>query len=333
VVVPVSRETSFGDTLEALGSARANESVRITANVTEFVREIRFEDGQTVRAGDVLVVLDKEEEEAALKAAQAQLDERNASFERARELVQQQAVSTATLQEREALLRQIEGTMEGIEALRRDRVIQAPFDGVLGLREVSLGTLVTPGDLITTLDDVSAIKVDFNAPSLFLPSLQPGLPLQARVDAYPDRVFTGTVTSIDSRIDPATRTVRVRALLPNEERLLRPGLLMKVTLIKNPRPALLIPEGTVVQRGTRSFVFTVADRDGIPTAVESEISIGARSPGWIEVTGGLIETDRVILHGLMQVRPGQALDIRGVSTGTEALTSFTGDTLRNNGEQ
>lgn len=322
VVAPVVSREGFGETLEALGTTRANESVEITSNITEFVRAIHFEDGDTVEKGDLLVELEKAEEEAAIKSAKAQLEERQAAFTRAQELVRQQALSTATLEEREALLRQIEGRIEGLEAQLRDRVIRAPFDGVLGLREISPGAMVTGGQRITTLDDLSQIKVDFEAPSIFLSALRPGLSIEGRVDAYPDETFTGEIRTLNSRVDPVTRTVGVRALLPNEELRLRPGLLMAIELTKNPRTTLLIPEGAVVQRAEKSFVYVVEEIDGETRAEEREVETGTRIPGKVEVTSGLEEGDRVVVHGLMQIRPGQLVNVLGVQEGNEPLASF-----------
>jgi membrane fusion protein (multidrug efflux system) len=322
VVAPVVEEPDFGDTLEALGTTRAYESVVVTANVTEFVREIRFEDGEEVEAGEILVILGKDEEEAALKSAKALLEERRAAYNRARELEQQQALSTATLQEREALLQQIEGEIEAIEARIQDRVVQAPFDGTLGLRQISPGTLVRPGDAITTIDDLSRIKVDFDAPSVFLSALRPGLVVEGRVDAFGERVFKGTVSTINTRVDPVTRTVTVRAVLPNEDRQLRPGLLMSIRLMKNPRTALLVPEGAVIQRGEQSFVFAI-DRSGSEPRVEQRrVKLATRVPGQVEVLSGLEAGDLVIVHGLMQARPGQVVRILGIQTGDEPLESF-----------
>lgn len=322
VVAPVVEMVGFSDTLEALGTTRANESVELTTNVTEFVREIRFDDGDFVKKDDILVILEKDEEEAELKSARALLDERQAAYTRARELREQQALSTATLEEREAALRQIEGEIEGIQARLRDRMIRAPFDGVLGLREISPGTLVRPGDLITTIDDLSRIKVDFDAPSIFLQALRPGLVIAGRVDAYGGEIFTGTVGTIASRVDPVTRTVAVRAILPNENQRLRPGLLMAIALEKNPRTSLLIPEGAIIQRARESFVFAVETANGQSTAVERKVELGTRVPGKVEVLAGLTANDQVIVHGLMQVRSGQTIRITGVQNGDEPLAAL-----------
>lgn len=324
VVAPVEAVADFGETLEALGTTLANEAVTLTANATELVESIHFEDGQTVQRGDVLVLLERKEEEAALKAARATLDERKRAFERAKELVEQQAVSTATVEERRALLQEAEGRVEEIEARIRDRIVRAPFDGILGLRQISPGTLLRPGDVITTIDDLSQIKVDFDAPSLYLASLHPGQQVQGQVAAFGDEIFTGSVATIRSRVDPITRTVTVRAILPNPELRLRPGLLMSMRLNKNARESRLIPEGAVIQRGERSFVFAVdeAAEGEPPSARNREVKLGTRIPGKVEVRDGLEAGERVIVHGLMQVRDGQTLKILGESTGDEPLVSF-----------
>lgn len=322
VVSPVVRDPAFGDRVEALGTTRANESVEITSIVSDFITALHFDDGDTVSGGDVLVELNREEEEAALASARALLDERQSAFARAEELVKRDALSSATLQERKAMLRQTEGRIQGLEAQLRDRTIRAPFDGVLGLRRVSPGALVSTGEVIATLDDLDRVKVDFDAPSLFLASLKPGLAIEGRVEAYPDRVFSGEIRTVGSRVDPVTRTVSVRAILPNPGRLLRPGLLMSIALTKNPRAALLIPEGAVVRRGDASFVFVVEEGDDEKVAARREIKPGTRIPGEVEVVSGLEEGEHVVVHGLMQVRPGRAVKVLGVQEGDEPLESF-----------
>jgi membrane fusion protein (multidrug efflux system) len=325
VVSPVVLEPNFGDKVEALGTTRANESVEITSSVSDFITVLHFEDGDEVSKGDPLVELNREEEEADLASAKALMDERKSAFTRAEELVKQDALSTATLQEREALLRQTEGQIKALEAQLRDRIINAPFSGVLGLRRVSPGALVAPGEIITTLDDLSRIKVDFDAPSLFLASLRPGLKIEGRSDAYPGKIFNGEISTIGSRVDPVTRTVSVRAVLPNENQLLRPGLLMSINLTKNPRASLLMPEGAVVQRGEKSFVFVIEEGDDGSVARQREIKLGARIPGKVEVLEGLDEGALVVVHGLMQVRSGQAVKVLGVRKGNEPLSSFYPD--------
>lgn len=323
VVEQVQTLEAFSDNLEALGTTRANEAVEITTNVTETIAALFFEDGQQVQAGDLLVKLQQNEEAAALKAAQSRLEERKAAYARAQELEKRQALSTATLEERQAQLRQIEGEVEVLRSQINDRIIRAPFDGLLGLREVSVGALVQPGDLITTIDDLSRIKVDFSAPAIFLSSLRPGLEIEGRTQAYPNQVFKGIVQTVSSRIDPSTRTVMVRAIIPNDTGLLRPGLLLSIRLAKEARQAYFIPEGAVLQRGTVSRVFRVADGESGPKAELVEVRLGSRVPGRVEVVEGLQAGDRVIVHGLMQVKDQGAINIIGELTDPDqALSDF-----------
>lgn len=321
IVAPVRTEP-LADRTEGLGTTRANETVTLTANVTETVREIRFDDGQQVSQGEILVILDKAEEEADLKSARALRDERRAAYERARTLRAQNAISASDLDEREALLHQAEGQIEAIQSRIADRVIRAPFDGVLGLRHISPGALVQPGDEITTMDDLSRIKVDFDVPSVFLRDLGPGLPVEGAVAAFGDEVFSGTVSSVDTRVDPATRTVTVRAVLPNPDARLKTGLLMNIELLRNARTALMAPEGALIQRGRKFFVLAATERDGKTIVEQKPIVTGTRVPGKVEVVSGLDAGDRVVVHGLMQARPGQEVVIRAVAGEDRSLADL-----------
>lgn len=312
MTAPVKQVDSFADVVEALGTTKSNESVAISANVTETVNQIFFDDGQLIKRGEVLLTLEKSEEEADLKAAKALLDERTASYKRALSLQKQQALSTATLEERLALLSQTEGAIEAIQSRINDRIIKAPFDGVLGFRNVSPGTLVRPGDLITTIDDLSRIKVDFDIPSVFLAAIRPGLKVEGRIEAFGKRKFEGEVSTVNTQVDPITRTMKVRAILPNPDLLIKPGLLMSITLMKSPRSALLIPEEAILQRQDRFYVYKVEQQDGKTLAREIQVLPGSRIPGQIEITEGLNADDQVIVHGLMQVRPDQEVSIRAV---------------------
>ena len=319
IVAPVRQVVEFADTIEALGTTRANESVELTTNVTETVSAINFDDGQQVKTGDILVVLEKSEEEAELKAARAVLDERRSAFERASGLEKKQAMFTAMLKEPEALLKQSEGIIEAIQARIADRIVKAPFDGVLGLRYISPGTLLKPGDLITTIDDLDPIKVDFQVPSVFLQDLHTGLPVKGTVQAFNNRVFEGTINVISTQVDPLTRTLTVRALLANPNDELRPGLLMNISLSHNLRTALLIPEEAIIQRDTRKFVLVIKHSDDQSIAEERQVFSGRRIPGEIEITEGLDPDDQVVVHGLMRVRSGDPVVIKAIQHADEPL--------------
>jgi membrane fusion protein (multidrug efflux system) len=176
--------------------------------------------------------------------------------------------------------------------------------------------------VITTLDDDAVMKLDFAVPSLYLPSLAPGVRIEARSEALGDAVFDGEIASIDSRVDPVTRTIQVRALLENDERALRPGLLMRVELLRNPRDALMIPESALLQRGDAHSVMLIGDRDGTLGAEQRTVSVGLRRPGEVEVTDGLAPGDRVVTHGADKVRPDQPLEIMALDDGTRPLSEL-----------
>lgn len=305
---------NFGDTVEALGTTRSNEMVIITANTAEKVTKIYFEEGQDVKKGDLLITLAKGEENAALKAAQAELSETRSSYNRAKDMQSAKAISKAALQERLSALNQSRAAIAGVTARLDKLAITAPFDGVVGLREVSVGTLVQPSDMITTLDDISLIKVDFDVPSLFLPTLKKGLKVVGKVEAFGDREFFGEVQTVNTQVDPLTRTVKVRAIIPNEDRALKPGLLMTINLIKNERQALVIPEEALIKKGKKNFVFTVEQKEGQSIARENEVGVGARRSGEIEILSGLSQGNQVVNHGTLKLKDGAQISVKAVET-------------------
>jgi len=316
VIVAEVRRDGFVDRVEALGTLKANESVSVTANVTETVSAIHFDDGQRVEAGQVLVEMTSAEEHALLEEARVRAAEAQRQYERIKSLVAQRSASESLLDERKRDLDTSRALLVAIESRLADRLIRAPFAGVLGLRNISPGTLVEPGDLITTLDDDSVMKLDFAVPSLFLTDLAPGLGIEAKARAYGARTFTGEIRSIDSRVDPVTRAIQVRALLPNPDRTLKPGVLMQVELLRNPRNTLVIPEAALLQQGQDHFVMLVGEGD---KAERRQIRIGARRPGEVEVIEGVAAGDRVISHGNDKVRPGQQVRIQAIDDGTRSL--------------
>ncbi|NCC27756.1 MAG: efflux RND transporter periplasmic adaptor subunit [Gammaproteobacteria bacterium] len=309
VLVEEVRSVPWTERVEALGTLKANESVNITANVTETISAIHFDDGQRVKEGDILVELTSVEQHALLDEAQVRVGEADRQYARVKALVAQGAASESLLDERKRDLDTARAVLTAIESRLSDRLIKAPFDGVLGLRNVSRGTLVEPGDTITTLDDDSFMKLDFTVPSVFMTALQPGLRIEARAHAYGDRVFEGVVRGVDSRVDPVTRSIQVRALIPNPERTLKPGLLMQVELLIDPRDALVVPEAAILHQGQNHFVQIVVEGEKGLTSERRQVRIGTRKPGLVEVREGLAEGDRVIVHGHLKARPGQPIEI------------------------
>ncbi|HEU4593449.1 MAG TPA: efflux RND transporter periplasmic adaptor subunit [Steroidobacteraceae bacterium] len=299
------RSERISQKLEALGNARANESVDVTSKSSNIVTAVRFRDGEKVNRGQVLVQLDDAQARADVAAADAALTESQAQFNRSRELLNTQALSKSQFDQLEATLKANRARLAAANARLEDTVIRAPFSGHVGLRRVSVGSLINPGTVITTLDDTSVIKLDFAVPENFLASLRRGLAVRATAPAFPGRNFTGTVSSIDSRVDVSTRAVIVRALLSNEDGALKPGMFLNVSLANDDREALVIPEEALTPEAERQYVFVV---DG-NKAQRREVQIGMRRPGFVEVVSGVNAGEKVVIEGTQKVRDGGAVRV------------------------
>jgi membrane fusion protein (multidrug efflux system) len=292
------------DRLEAIGTARASESIAITSKLSERVERVRFESGQRVEAGQVLVDLDVGGDVADLDAARTAAREAQRQYQRQRQLADQKLIPTSQLDAQRATRDAAQAAVQQAVARVSDRVIVAPFAGVLGLREVSPGQLLGPGTTITTLDAIDTMQVDFSVPEVHLAKLKEGLAVEARSDAWRGEVFRGQILSVDSRVDIATRSITVRAAVENTEGKLLPGMLLTLSVLQSEREALVVPEISVQQNGTLSFVYRV-DAEGV--AQMAPVTLGAREPGRVEVVGGLDAGDRVVVDGTVKLRPGQKI--------------------------
>ena len=306
VMVAHPKLKEFALEVEALGTVRAKESVDITAKVADRVAAIHFEEGKQVRKGEVLVELDNEEARADLAAAEAAERESRSQFKRSQELFQTRALSEAQLDQLEATMLANQARVAAARSRLNDRIITAPFTGRVGLRNVSLGSLVSPGGVITTLDDLSVVKLDFAVPEVFLSSLKPGLTVEARSSAYPNTMFKGRVDSVDTRVDPTTRAIVVRALIDNKDHRLRPGMFMTLQLVRRDGMALMLPESAIVPEDSKHFVFVVADGH----ADKREIKIGRRRPGEVEILKGVTEQDTVVIDGTLNLHDGMPVAAR-----------------------
>lgn len=316
VAVAPARLVEFADRIEAIGTLAANESVDLTATVTETISVIHFDDGDRVEKGQLLVEMTSSEEHAQLEEASATANEARRQYQRIKPLASEGTAAQSLLDQRQREWETAQARLAAIESRLADRLIKAPFEGIVGLRDLSVGALVQPGDLITTLDDDRVMKLEFPVSAVYLDALHAGLEVMATSRAFAGRSFTGSVSAIDSRIDPATRSIRVRALLNNPERLLKPGMLMYVELLKHPREALVIPEESLLPLGEQQFVFVVTADN---TVEKRELRIGGRRPGLVEVVEGLAAGDQVVTHGHMIITPGQQVTITTIDDGSRAL--------------
>jgi membrane fusion protein (multidrug efflux system) len=298
VAAPV-RAGLVEDRAQAVGTVRARDAVTVTGKVAGIVRAIHFQEGERVEAGQVLVELDDAALRAELDQARAQLDDARSQLERARRLQPGQTIAEQRITTLETQARQAEGRVRQVEARIEEMRITAPFSGRVGLRQVSPGALIQPGTAITTLDDTSRVRVEFSIPEVFLARVRPGARVTARSSAYGERVFHGVVAVVDTRVDTATRTIRVIGEFDNPDDALRPGLFVTVELLLDRRPnALLVPEEALDPVGDRMYLYVV--REG--RARRQQVRIGQRLVGEVEVLDGVREGELVVVRGVQRLR-------------------------------
>jgi membrane fusion protein, multidrug efflux system len=302
VISALVEQKNWGERVEAVGTARANESVEISSRVSDKILRVHFESGDSVRKGQVLVSLQTGSNTADLAAAQAQARDAERQFIRGEQLVKQKLVSASQFDTLRSNRDAAHARAQAAQANLSERAIVAPFSGVLGLRQVSPGQLMTAGTVITTLDDVSKIKVDFSLPEVQIAALKSGLPIEARSDAYPNTLFTGRIISVDSRVDVQSRSIAAQAQIDNLENQLRPGMLLEINVLQTQRTAIVIPELSLQQLGSESFVYRVT-LDG--TVQRVVVKPGSRSFGFVEISKGLKAGDRIVVEGTSKLRDGQ----------------------------
>ncbi len=295
------------DEIQALGTAHANESIEIQSRIPSIVERVKFEEGQLVNAGDLLIELENSEIVAGLALAKASLSESQSLYNRSKSLADTQAISVSNLEQLLAQVQVDEAQVEAAKARLSNTEIRAPFSGRIGLRRISPGSFVSNSTIITTLDDVSTIKLDFSVPETFLTALSEGMKIAAHSLVYPDRVFNGSVASIDTRLNPVTRAVQVRAIISNSDGALKPGMFLSVDLHRERGNQLLAPEQSIVPEGSNQYVYVVAD--GV--AEKRAVQLGRRIPGFVVINSGLTAGEAVITEGTHKVRDGSQVEEPG----------------------
>ncbi len=304
---------TFNVKIEALGTLEPRERVVLTANAADRVTGVFFEDGQRVSQGKVLMTLVNEQENAEMDSARATLANSKLVYERNQRLAQNDAIAQLELERTKTAYEAAAGAVGAVQARLRDRVTTAPFSGVLGFRQVSVGAYVSPGQAVATLIDDSQMRLEFGVPSIYVSDLKNGLPISATTKDVVGRTFTGTLTSIDNAIDPTTLAVKVRATLPNKDGALRAGTSMTVTLSSQPRTSLSIPEISVIAEGSKTFVYVVDSTRQPAVVAKTELTLGARERGSVEVISGLKSGDLVVTDGVLKVRPGSSVRVTGAT--------------------
>jgi membrane fusion protein (multidrug efflux system) len=308
--VPVEAATvakgPLTERVTAVGSLRSDESVVISSEIAGRIVDIHFKEGTPVERGAPLITLDDSVDQAELHQAEAKRLLAEQSNQRVSELFSRKIASGSSKDEAESNLAVANAAMELAKAHIQKTKIVAPFAGIIGLRQVSVGEYITPGQALVGLDAIDPIKVDFKIPEKYLPTVHTGQSIEIKVDAYPNETFKGDVYAIDPRVDIEGRSIFIRARVPNDDQKLRPGQFARVTLIHEVKPdARTVPEAAIVPKGEDQFVFKVVDGK----AQLSRVSIGTRREGRVELVEGVTAGEIVITAGQLKIRDGAAVTV------------------------
>ena len=287
--------------VSAVGTLIAADSVVIRPEIAGRVVGLPFQEGQLVQRGTHLVSLDPSEYRAQLAATTADAKTETQRYERAKELLEKNFISKEALDVAKGNMDRAVAKQQQDEVLLSKTTISAPFTGVLGLRQVSPGAYVKAGDDIVRLENLSFVKLDFRVPEMYLSQIKPGQEVTILVDAYPTDSFKGKIYALEPAVDEKTRTILVRAQIPNPQARLRPGMFARVNVLLSTRQnAILIPEEAIWPQGRDTFVFRVVDGKAALTKIE----LGVRRPGQVEVLKGLAANDVVVTDGQIKLKDG-----------------------------
>jgi membrane fusion protein (multidrug efflux system) len=315
VTVAQARSGEIAVTVQSVGTLEASQSVVVTSEVTGRVEEIAFSEGEMVAEGDLLVRLEAREQRADLSEARARLTESRRSLARARELAEDGYATQARVDELIAQTEAAAAAVERAQAAIGDREITAPFTGLAGLRRIDEGAYISPDQPITTLVQLDPIDLVFDVPATLLPRIDTGLPVRAR-HGEDGPTFEGTLTAIDSDVQPATRTIALQAGLANADGYLRPGMFLTARLVLETRTdAVIVPEEAILLEGADRYVFVVDEDD---TVHRRRVDIGERRPGEAEVLEGVRAGERVVVGGLQVISDGQTVRPQPAGEGEEA---------------
>ncbi|MCS0500942.1 efflux RND transporter periplasmic adaptor subunit [Ancylobacter mangrovi] len=306
VEVAPARSSQVTTDIRSIGSLQSDESVKVASELDGRIEQIAFREGQHVKAGDVLVQLDAALVKASIEETEARLELANANYDRAQKLQKSGSGTARALDEARAELNTANALLDSQRVQIAKHTITAPFDGVVGLRSVSVGAYITAGTELVNLEKIDVLKVDFKIPEIYLRSVAVGQQVEIAVDAMPGETFSGEVYAIDPLIDVNGRALSVRARLPNPGLVLRPGLFVRVLLKgRDTRTAIFVPESAIVPRGQERLVWTVDDGK----AVERKVTLGERRAGEVEVASGIDPGATVVTAGQARLRANAPVDV------------------------
>ena len=319
--VPV-QTTRLAQAITAVGSLRSDESITIRPEVAGRISEIGFAEGQRVAKDSLLIRFDASVQRAELQQAEANLALAKSRLDRARDLYTKNFISAQARDEAESNFRVALAAYDLAQARMTKLEIRAPFSGLVGLRQVSIGDYVKDGQDIANLEAIDPLKVDFRVPEIYMKQVATGQGLEIVLDAFPSQTFNGRVFAINPLVDANGRSIVVRAVVNNADARLRPGMFARVKLLtSDSRESMTIPEQALVPAGDDFYVFKVADGKAVRTKVE----IGQRQTGIVEITGGLAGKDIVVTAGQIKIRDGSNVKVTEPATGA-ATASDEGKT-------
>lgn len=292
--------------VQSLGTVLASESIQVVSNASDYITVLNINEGQTVEKGALLVQLHDVEERARVAELTAQLTEQKRQLDRLKNLTRTQASAQSLLDEQQAKVNTTLAQLDAVKARLNDLTIKAPFSGVLGLRRVSQGAYVSAGTVLTTLDDLSQVRVEFSVAEQYLAQLKPGMQVSSDSVAYPGQPFEGQIKAIDTRLDPISRSVRVHAMVPNPDQKLRPGMLLTVKVTLDQQPAIQISEKALVPLKNKQYVYVIQPDN---TVVQTEVEIGQRLPGLVEISQGLTPGQQVVVEGTQKLQTGTSVTV------------------------
>lgn len=318
-----AEQRQWQERLPAVGSLTALQGVDLSLEVAGTVKSLHFESGQKVKAGQLLLQLDHDQETALLGTAQADLGLAKVDFGRGSQLVGDSAISRGEFDRLTAQYRRNQAVVEQLKASLAKKSISAPFSGTIGIRQVDVGDYLPSGTVIATLQDLSSLYVDFNVPEQALPQLTLGQQVLVQVAAYPGQTFPGSISAINPKVDESTRNLLARATLANPDGKLLPGMFASLlVLLPNPQPQVVVPESAITYTLYGNSVYVVTQKkgkdgqveknaDGQPQLIAEQrtVKTGERRDGLVVVSEGLKAGEQVVSAGQLKLTPGAAIRI------------------------
>jgi multidrug efflux system membrane fusion protein len=315
VTVAVAKSEVIPNLLTAVGDLAAVHQVNVTSDVSGRITDIMFTAGSTVKAGSPLVQLFDAPDQGDLASFKAQAVVGQLSLDRAKQLAARQFGPQATVDSAQAAYDQATAGIAKTQALISQKLVRAPFDGVLGVRHVEVGQFLTAGTMIVTLTDLSSIYANFTVTEKESATLKDGQTVRVVVDAYPGRIFEGTITTIEPQINADTRNIRVQATIDNPDHILKPGMFTTTTVVlPDKAPVVTVPETAVDYTLYGDSVFLLTEKkaeDGSTslTAVRTFVRAGNRLDGRAVIESGLKAGDRVVAVGQLKLQSGSAVEV------------------------